>query len=247
MRDETTLEEAEPELGAIDAYELAQDEPPFPLVIRGYDRRSVDEYLDASSARIAELEALQSPSLAVKEALERLADDTGGILKEAHETAEGVVTRARAEAEHTTQEARLEADRMIAAAEARARQLAIDTDHLWQERMRLIDDVHAVSASLAGLAETAAARFPAEEVVEEDLPVDSGVVVAEAVDEVVDEIVEQPTEAIDVAAIWAAEDAEVEDVQAEGEVDAEGELTPEDDGRPLPEGLDDLESPPEFR
>jgi vacuolar-type H+-ATPase subunit H len=224
MRDETTLEEAEPELGAIDAYELAPDEPPFPLVIRGYDRRSVDDYLDASSTRIAELEALQSPSLAVKEALERLADDTGGILKEAHETAEGVVTRAREEAERTAEEARLEADRMIAAAEARARQLAIDTDHLWQERLRLIDDAQAVSVSLADLAETATARFPAE-VVEDDLPVDSGVVVAEPVDGVVDEVVEQPTEAIDVAEIWAAED----------------------EARMLPEGLDDLEPPPEFR
>jgi cell division septum initiation protein DivIVA len=243
MRDETTLEEAEPELGAIDAYELAPDEPPFPLVIRGYDRRSVDEYLDASSTRIAEFEALQSPSLAVKEALERLADDTGGILKEAHETAEGVVTRAREEAERSTQEARLEADRMIAAAEARARQLAIDTDHLWQERMRLIDDVQAVSASLAQLAETATARFPAEELVEEDLPVDSGVIVAEPVDGVVDEAVEQPTEALDVAEIWAAEDAAGADVQAE----VEAEVTPQDERRPLPEGLDDLEPPPEFR
>lgn len=227
MRDEMSLE-VEPELGAIDAYELAPDEPPFPLVIRGYERRSVDEYLDASSTRIAELEALQSPSLAVKEALERVADDTGGILKEAHETAEGVIRRAREEADRTVRDARQEADRTIAAAEARARQLALDTDNLWQERMRLIDDAHAVSASLSELAEAAAARFPAEEIAEEE----PGVVAAEPVDEVV----EQPTEALDVAEMWAAEDAE-----------AESETAPEDDERPAPEGLDDLEPPPEFR
>jgi hypothetical protein len=107
--------------------------------------------------------------------------------------------------------------------------------------MRLIDDAQAVSASLAQLAETAVGRFPAEELVEEDLPVDSGVVVAEPVDGVVDEVVEQPTEALDVAEIWAAEDAEGADVQAEAEV------MPGDEPRPLPEGLDDLEPPPEFR
>jgi cell division septum initiation protein DivIVA len=234
MRDEMSLGEVEPELGAIDAYELAPDEPPFPLVIRGYDRRSVDEYLDASSTRIAELEALQSPSLAVKEALERVADDTGGILKEAHETAEGVIRRAREEADRTVRDARQEADRMIAAAEARSRQLAIDTDHLWQERMRLIDDAHAVSTSLSELAEAAAARFPAEEIAEEE----PGVVAAEPVDDVAEpvaEVVEQPTEALDVAEMWAAEDAE-----------AGAERTAEDE-RHAPEGLDDLEPPPEFR
>jgi DivIVA domain-containing protein len=228
MQDETSLREIEPELGAIDAYEIG-DEAPFPLVIRGYDRRSVDEFLDAASARLAELEALQSPSLAVKEALERVADDTGGILKEVHETADGVVTRAREEADRLLSEARQEADRTIASAEARVRQVAIDTDALWQERMRLIEDAQAVSATLAAVAEEAVARFPPEELPpEEDPPVESSVVVAEPVDE----LVEQPTEAFDVAEMLAAEE--------------EAEAVEEED-RPLPDGLDDLEPPPEFR
>jgi vacuolar-type H+-ATPase subunit H len=228
MRDETSLSEVEPELGAIDAYELAQDEPPFPLVIRGYDRRFVDEYLEAASARIAELEALQSPSLAVKEAVERVADDTGSILKTAHETADGIVTRAREQAEETVIAANEQAELTVASAEARARQLVIDTDALWQERMRLIEDVNAISAQLAELGEDAVARFPAEEPEEEP-----SVIAAEPMDEVV----EQPTEALDVTAMFAAEDAEA------GEVEAEAE----DDERPVPEGLDDLEPPPEFR
>jgi cell division septum initiation protein DivIVA len=228
MRDETSLSEVEPELGAIDAYELAQDEPPFPLVIRGYDRRSVDEYLDAASARLAELEALQSPSLAVKEAVERVADDTGSILKTAHETADGIVTRARDQAEQTVLAANEQAELTVASAEARARQLVLDTDALWQERMRLIEDVNALSVQLAELADAAAARFPAEE------PEEPSVVAAEPMDEVV----EQPTEALDVNAMWAAEDAEA------GE---EAEAVAEDDERSVPEGLDDLEPPPEFR
>ncbi len=94
MRDEMSLTGIEPELGAIEAYET-RDEPAFPLVLRGYDRRSVDELVEALSARVAELEALQSPSMAVKQALERVADDTGSILKEAHETADEVTRRAR--------------------------------------------------------------------------------------------------------------------------------------------------------
>ena len=228
MRDEMSLSDVEPELGAIEAYQT-HDEPPFPLVIRGYDRRSVDEYLEATNARLAEFEALQLPSVAVKEALDRVADDTGGILKEAHETADGVMGRARAEADRLVREAREEAERTVASAEARVRQIGIDTDNLWQERLRLIDDAQAVSVSLAQLAEEAMARFPAWEPEEDEEG--SGVVAAEPVDE----IVEQPTEAFDVAEMLAAEE-EAESSDAESAED-----------RPLPDGLDDLEPPPEFR
>jgi cell division septum initiation protein DivIVA len=220
MRDEMSLTEVEPELGAIDAYEMRADEPPFPLVIRGYDRRSVDEYLEATSLRLGELEALQSPSVAVQEALERVANDTGSILKEAHETAEGVLTRAQEEADRLVREAREEADRTVASAEARVRQIGIDTDALWQERLRLIEDAQGTAVALSALAEEAAARFPAWEP-EDEPQADAGVVAVEPVDEVVD----QPTEAFDVAEMLAAE---------------------EDEERPLPDGLEELEPPPEF-
>jgi len=228
MRDEMSLTEVEPELGAIEAYQT-NDEPPFPLVIRGYDRHAVDDYLEAASAKLAEYEALELPSLAVKEALERVADDTGGILKEVHETADGVMTRAREEADRMVREAREEADQTIASAEARVRQIGIDTDSLWQERLRLIEDAQAVAASLATLADEAAARFPAWEPEEEHLD-GSGVVAAEPVE---DDVVEQPTEAFDVAEMLAAE---------AGEADAEP--APAEDR--LPDGLDELEPPPEF-
>ena len=224
MRDDTQLSEIEPELGAIDAYELRADEPPFPLVIRGYERRAVDEYLEATSTRLAELEALQSPSVAVQEALERVANDTGSILKEAHETAEGVLQRAQDEADRTLSEANEQADRTVASAEARARQLVIDTDALWQERMRLIEDAHAVAASLTALADEAAARFPGEEI--EEATEDTGVVAAEPVEDVV----EQPTESFDVEEMLAAEEAELAAVEKDA---------------PVPEGLEDLEPPPE--
>jgi cell division septum initiation protein DivIVA len=213
MRDETSLEEVEPELGAIDAYETRPEEPLFPLVLRGYDRRMVEEHVELLTGRLAELEAMQSPSVAVQGALERVAADTGSILKEAHETADGVLTRARAEAERMMREAREEAERTMASAEARVRQLAIDTDSLWQERMRLIDDSRAVAVSLTEIADAAADRFPAEaEPVEEEPPV-----------------VDQPTVAFDVAEMLAAE--------------AEAAEPPEP---PLPDGLEDLEPPPEF-
>jgi cell division septum initiation protein DivIVA len=135
-----------------------------------------------------------------------------------------VLIRANAEAERLVRDATEEADRTIASAEARVRQIAIDTDSLWQERMRLIDDSRAVAASLTVLGDEAAARFPAED--------DGGVVAAEPVDEVVeiDTIVDQPTEAFDVAEMLAAEEAEAAEA----------------DDRPLPDGLEDLEPPPEF-
>jgi cell division septum initiation protein DivIVA len=209
MRDETGVQDVEPELGAIDAYDTRPDEPLFPLVIRGYDRRMVEEHVELLTGRLVELEAMQSPSVAVQEALERVANDTGSILKEAHETADGVLSRARGEADRMVHGAQEEADRMIASAEARVRQLAIDTDALWQERMRLIDDSKGVAASLAQIADEAAERFPPEE---EEVAVDEP------------PVVEQPTEAFDVAEMLAAEE----------------------DDRPLPDGLEDLEPPPEF-
>lgn len=205
MRDEMSLTEVEPELGAIDAYEM-RDEPPFPLVIRGYDRGSVDEYIEAVDARLAELEAMQSPSLAVQEALERVASDTGSILKEAHETADGVMTRAREEADRLVREAREEADRTVASAEARVRQIGIDTDALWQERLRLIEDAQATAAALSTLAEEAAGRFPAWEPEDAEAGAD-GVVAVEPGEE---PPVEQPTEAFDVAEMLAAEDLDLE-------------------------------------
>lgn len=232
MRDEMTLSDVEPELGAIEAYET-RDEPPFPLVIRGYDRRAVDEYLEITAARLAEVEALELPSVAVKEALERVADDTGGILKEAHETADGVMTRARDEAERLVREAREEAERTIASAEARVRQIGIDTDALWQERLRLIEDAQATSVSLAALAEEAIARFPAWEPEEEAEEAGDSVVVAEPVDE----LVEQPTEAFDVAEMLAAEE--------EAEATTAGEEAEKPD-RPTGDWLEDLKPPPEF-
>src|SRR3954468_15037175 len=198
MRDETGVREVEPELGAIDAYETRADEPLFPLVIRGYDRRMVEEHVELLAGRLAELEAMQSPSVAVQEALERVAADTGSILKEAHETADGVLSRARAEAERMMREAREEADRTVASAEARVRQIGIDTDALWQERLRLIEDAQATSVSLAALAEEAIARFPAWDPEEEAAvdPSDSGVVTAEPVDEVL-EPADDATELLD--------------------------------------------------
>jgi cell division septum initiation protein DivIVA len=203
MRDEMSLSEVEPELGAIDAYETRADESLFPLVIRGYDRRSVEEYVEAVTARLAELEALQTPSVAVQEALERVANDTGSILKEAHETADGVLSRAREEAGRLVRDARQDADHTIASAEARVRQIGIDTDALWQERLRLIEDAQAVSASLGALAEEAAGRFPAWEPEEDEAP---GVVAA-------DPVVDQPTEAFDVAEMLAAERPRDEDLE----------------------------------
>jgi hypothetical protein len=105
-------------------------------------------------------------------------------------------------------EAREEADRTIASAEARVRQIGIDTDALWQERLRLIEDAQATAVSLSALAEEAAGRFPAWEPEEEPpAEADGGFVAAEPVDE---PVVEQPTEAFDVAEMLATEDLDLE-------------------------------------
>ena len=52
---------------------------------------------------------------------------------------------------------------MLAAAEARVRELERDAETIWQERRRLIEDMSAVAQQQLEIAEAAAARFPRAE------------------------------------------------------------------------------------
>jgi cell division septum initiation protein DivIVA len=136
--------------------------PSFPAARRGYDRAAVDAYVQDVSQLVAELHAQRSPRAAVKRALDRVGEETASILQRAHATAEEIAARSRARAEERIQEAETEADRIRAAAEERVRQLDRDTEEIWRERRRLLDDMRATADRLREAAEEAAGRFPAE-------------------------------------------------------------------------------------
>ena len=144
------------------------------MALRGYDREAVDAYVQQVARLIADLEARSSPQAAVRHALDQVGEETSGILERAHETADGVVARSQAQANERLERAEREAREVVRAAETHARMLDADTDEIWQERKRLIDDAQRVADQLAELADAASRRFPPEtpESAADTLPID---------------------------------------------------------------------------
>jgi len=135
----------------------------FPAALRGYDRLAVDAYVQRTSQLVAELQATRSPAAAVRKALERVGEQISGILQRAHDTAEQITAQSRGEAEDRLEQARTEAREIAALAQQRVKDLDADTDRIWIERHRIVDDARDLASQLLALAETAAERFPEAE------------------------------------------------------------------------------------
>ncbi len=132
----------------------------FPVALRGYDRLAVDAYVKRTSQLVAELQATRSPEAAVRRALERVGEQISGILQRAHDTAEEITSQSRREGEERLEQARNEAAEIVASAHQRVKDLDADTDRIWLERHRIVDDARELARQLSELAESAAARFP---------------------------------------------------------------------------------------
>jgi DivIVA protein len=132
----------------------------FPIVLRGYERDSVDAYVQKTSQLVAELQATRSPEAAVRRALERVGEEVSGILQRAHETGSRITAQSRSEAEDRLVTARQEAAQIIARAEERVRELDAETDRIWAERQRIVEDTRELAGELLTLTESAAERFP---------------------------------------------------------------------------------------
>jgi hypothetical protein len=132
----------------------------FPLVLRGYDRRTVDAYVKRTSQMLVELQATRTPEGAVDRALERVGEEVSGILSRAHETAEEITTQSRAAADDRLQQAQREAIEITTNARVHLRNLDADTDRIWAERDRIIEDARDLARELVQLADAAAQRFP---------------------------------------------------------------------------------------
>ena len=99
-------------------------DPSFSSSIRGYDRQDVDRYVERVNRLIAELQISVSARAAVRHALERVGEQTSGILQRARETAEEITSSAREEADETIGRANAEAGDIVARAEREADQIA---------------------------------------------------------------------------------------------------------------------------
>ena len=163
--------------------------PEFPIVRRGYDKESVDAYVRRVNQIVRELAAQRSPREAIRQALDRVGEETSDILRRAHETADEVTERSRAESEDRLQTARDEAAALLAAAKDKIARLDNDADLVWQERARILADVRRLSESLDGIAREADERLPPEpsttgDAATEEDPVTTGVVPIEDGDDV---------------------------------------------------------------
>jgi DivIVA domain-containing protein len=144
----------------------------FPIVLRGYDRESVDSYVQRASQLVAELQTTRSPEAAVRRALERVGEEVSGILQRAHDTAGRITAQSRSEAEDRLETARREAAQIVSRAEERVRELDAETDRIWAERHRIVEDTRDLARELLTLTDSAADRFPpdADAVAEATLP-----------------------------------------------------------------------------
>ena len=134
----------------------------FPVVRHGYDCVTVDEYMLDLERQLEELRSGSSAAAAVNEQLERVGEQTASILQLAYEQAHEITRRARAEADGYIAEATAKAAAMAKDARQSLRVLDTETDAVWRERARLIEDVRGTATALFALAEDAADRFPAE-------------------------------------------------------------------------------------
>jgi DivIVA domain-containing protein len=92
----------------------------FPLALRGYSCEVVDAYVDRVNRVITELEVRRSPRAAVRQALDRVGDQVGGILQRAREAAEEITSAAHQEADEITARAKAEAAELVVQAGAQA-------------------------------------------------------------------------------------------------------------------------------
>jgi cell division septum initiation protein DivIVA len=112
-----------------------------------------------------ELERMQSepdPDDAVAAEIHRIGEQTSSILLAANEQAAAIKREAQEQADRCLQDAATNAVKMTSEAKQRLSDLDTETDTVWRERARLLDDARIVANSLLALIEDAARRFPAE-------------------------------------------------------------------------------------
>jgi hypothetical protein len=134
----------------------------FPVVRNGYDPAIVDQRLGELERELTELRAQSRSSDAVAAEIDRIGTQTAAVLQAAYEQAAEITRDARQQADKCLSDAAANAVQMTEDANRRLRDLDVETDSVWQERSRLVDDARSVATALMALADDAAARFPTE-------------------------------------------------------------------------------------
>lgn len=135
----------------------------FPTGVWGYERHAVDTYVARVGGFVDEVVTLRRPDGAVRDALARVGEETSAVLQRATEVAEDITARSQTQAEDRVARAEREAAAIKEAAEAQARELDAEIEHLWRERTRLLGEMERIAGELAALAKDADRRFPLPE------------------------------------------------------------------------------------
>jgi hypothetical protein len=144
--------------------------PRFPVGALGYNRGAVDEYIADMERELVELRARARPGgVSITEEIERLGEQTASILVVAHDQANETTRRAQEQADHCIADAAANAVAMTEQAKGQLRELDLETDAVWRERRRLVEDVRTTATALFALAEDAIERFPEDEKPVEDM------------------------------------------------------------------------------
>ena len=167
--------------GATQTFDVLADvpEPPddtpagrFAVAPLGYNRAAVDEHVAALERELSELREIrehEEPPISITEEIERIGEQTASILVVAHDKAHETTRLAQEQADRRVADANADADAITARAKSRLEALDAETDTVWQERARLLDDARAVADELVAVIERARERFPDEPKVSETL------------------------------------------------------------------------------
>ncbi|MGH2868039.1 MAG: DivIVA domain-containing protein [Solirubrobacteraceae bacterium] len=138
----------------------------FPVGPFGYNRAAVDDHVAALERELDELRRSQSelpePPISITEEIERLGEQTASILVVAHDKAHETTRLAQEQADRCVADAASNAVAITEEAKRQLQSLDLETDTVWQERARLLDDARSVGAALITLIDEAETRFPEE-------------------------------------------------------------------------------------
>ncbi len=84
------------------------------------------------------------------------------MLRRAHDTAEEITAQSRRDADDRLQSAHREAEQIVAAARDRLRLLDRDTDGIWEDRRRIVEDMRELAEELLSVADSAIERLAFE-------------------------------------------------------------------------------------
>jgi hypothetical protein len=164
---ETLYEQPEPLLEPPEAHQVIGDVTPrvedarFPVSALGYNRGAVEERIAALECELEELRS-HDATVSITDEIERLGEQTASILVVAHDQAHETTRQAQEQADRCIADAAANAVQMTEQAKRQLRELDSETDAVWRERARLLDDARSVGLSLIALAEEGLERFPEE-------------------------------------------------------------------------------------